>query len=50
MLSIWQDTVCRATLRLATEDVPDFVAMLTRTVISADDEDDDSTPLLDSAG
>ncbi len=50
VLSIWQDTVCRATLRLATEDVPDFVAMLTRTVISADDEDDDSTPLLDSAG
>ena len=50
VLSIWQDTVCRATLRLATEDVPDFVAMLTRTVISADDEDDESTALLDSAG
>lgn len=49
VLSIWQDTVCRATLRLATQDVPDFVAMLTRTVISIDDEAD--TPSrLDSAG
>ena len=25
VLSIWQDTVCRATVRLAPEDVPDVV-------------------------
>lgn len=49
VLSIWQDTVCRATLRLATEDVPEFVAMLTRTAI-APDADGDTTPVLDSAG
>lgn len=33
VLSIWQDTVCRATLRLAPEDVPQFVEMLTRSAI-----------------
>jgi hypothetical protein len=33
VLSIWQDTVCRATLRLATEDVPEIVEMLTRSAI-----------------
>ena len=39
VLSIWQDTVCRATLRLAPEDVPQFVEMLTRTAISQSDDD-----------
>lgn len=34
VLSIWQDTVCRATLRLAAEDVPQFVEMLTRSAIA----------------
>ncbi len=28
VLSIWQDDVCRATLRLAEEDVPELVTML----------------------
>jgi hypothetical protein len=50
VLSIWQDTVCRATLRLATEDVPDFVAMLTRTVMTDDDASAEPTDLLGSAG
>ena len=34
VLSIWQDTVCRATVRLDTQDVPHVVEMLTRSVIS----------------
>jgi len=33
VLSIWQDDVCRATLRLAEEDVPDLVAMLSASLI-----------------
>ena len=33
MLSIWQDSVCRATLRLAPSDVAQVVAMLTRTAV-----------------
>ena len=35
VLSIWQDSVCRATVRLAPEDVPHVVEMLTRTAITA---------------
>lgn len=34
VLSIWQDNICRATLRLARDDVPAFVEMLTRTAIA----------------
>jgi hypothetical protein len=37
VLSIWQDSTCRATLRLAPEDVPHLVAMLTRTALHAAD-------------
>lgn len=37
VLSIWQDTVCRATLRLAPQDVPAFVEMLTRSAIADPD-------------
>lgn len=33
VLSIWQDSVCRATLRLAPSDVAQVVAMLTRTAV-----------------
>jgi len=29
VLSIWQERVCRATVRVAAEDVPDLVATLT---------------------
>ena len=50
VLSIWQDSVCRATLRLSAQDVPDVVAMLTRTAIATENRADDSTPLLGSAG
>jgi hypothetical protein len=39
VLSIWQDNVCRATLRLSPDDVPQFVEMLTRTAISHTDHD-----------
>jgi hypothetical protein len=38
VLSIWQDTVCRATVRLAPEDVPDVVAMLARTALHTEGE------------
>lgn len=37
VLSIWQDTVCRATLRLSPDDVPQFVEMLTRSAIARSD-------------
>ena len=37
VLSIWQDNVCRATLRLSPEDVPQFVEMLTRSAIARPD-------------
>jgi hypothetical protein len=35
VLSIWQDSVCRATFRLAPEDVPAFVEVLARSVLRA---------------
>jgi hypothetical protein len=38
VLSIWQDNVCRATVRLAPEDVPDLVAMLARTALRTEGE------------
>jgi hypothetical protein len=41
VLSIWQDTVCKATLRLSPDDVPHVVEMLTRTAISHSDGADD---------
>jgi hypothetical protein len=40
VLSIWQDEVCRATLRLAEEDVPELVRMLTATLVETHVEDD----------
>jgi hypothetical protein len=39
VLSIWQDTVCRATVRLAPEDVPDVVAMLARTALRTEGDE-----------
>ena len=50
VLSIWQDNVCRATLRLSPEDVPQFVEMLTRTAIARSDEADDDVRDLGTAG
>ncbi|GAB3068736.1 hypothetical protein GCM10027080_07120 [Pedococcus soli] len=34
VLSIWQDTVCRATVRLLAEDVPAVVEMLARSALT----------------
>ncbi|WP_406829806.1 hypothetical protein ABEG17_12480 [Pedococcus sp. KACC 23699] len=34
VLSIWQDTVCKATVRLLVEDVPAVVEMLARSAIA----------------
>ena len=50
VLSIWQDRVCRATIRLSPEDVPQFVEMLTRTAIARPDEADDGVRDLGTAG
>ena len=50
VLSIWQDTVCRATLRLSPEDVPQFVEMLTRSAIARSDEAGDGYRDLGTAG
>ena len=33
VLSIWQDDVCRASLRLAEEDVPELVKMLSSSLV-----------------
>lgn len=38
VLSVWQDSSCVATVRLAPEDVADLVTQLTRTLLPADDE------------
>ena len=37
VLSVWQDSTCLATVRLAPGDVVDLVAQLTRTLLPADD-------------
>ncbi len=37
VLSVWQDSSCLATVRLAPEDVVEMVAQLTRTLLPADD-------------
>jgi hypothetical protein len=41
VLSIWQDDVCRGTLRLAPEDVPELVRMLTASLVPPAGELDD---------
>ena len=43
VLSIWQDDICRATLRLAEEDVPELVRMLTATLVDQHVIDDTAT-------
>lgn len=37
VLSIWQDDICRATLRLAEEDVPELVRLLTGSLAAGED-------------
>ena len=41
VLSIWQDDICRATLRLAEEDVPELVKMLSSSLIQGHAEESD---------
>ena len=41
VLSIWQDDICRATLRLAEEDVPELVKMLSSSLIQPRAEESD---------
>ena len=49
VLSIWQDTVCKATVRLLAEDVPAVVEMLARSAIAPPSAGED-LPDLHSAG
>ena len=42
VLSIWQDDICRATLRLAEEDVPELVTMLSSSLIQPHVEESDA--------
>lgn len=42
VLSIWQDDVCRATLRLAEQDVPELVRMLSSTLVQAHAEESEA--------
>ena len=41
VLSIWQDDICRATLRLAEEDVPELVRMLSSSLIQTPAQESD---------
>ena len=50
VLSIWQDNVCRATLRLLADDVPQFVEMLTRSAIESAQSDDRGGARLSETG
>jgi len=42
VLSIWQDDVCRATLRLAEEDVPELVKMLSSSLTHSEAVESDA--------
>ena len=42
VLSIWQDDICRATLRLAEEDVPELVKMLSSSLVESHAEESDA--------
>lgn len=50
VLSIWQDNLCRATVRLSPEDVPHLVEMLTRSAIARSDDAAGSIRDLGTAG
>lgn len=50
VLSIWQDNVCRATLRLLADDVPQFVEMLTRSAVESAKADGPGGARLDETG
>jgi len=42
VLSIWQDDICRATLRLAEEDVPELVKMLSSSLVQPSNQESDA--------
>ncbi|HEY8621622.1 MAG TPA: hypothetical protein VIM01_16260 [Dermatophilaceae bacterium] len=48
VLSIWQDDICRATFRLAEEDVPELVKMLSSSLIQPLSEESEVCGLLGS--
>jgi hypothetical protein len=50
VLSIWQDQVCRATMRLLPEDVPALVEMLSRSAVETSGVSREQPHRLDSAG
>jgi hypothetical protein len=50
VLSIWQDGVCRATVRLLPEDVPAVVEMLARSAVAPAGSSDEPALGLDTAG
>jgi hypothetical protein len=50
VLSIWQDNICRATLRLLAEDVPHLVEMLSRTAVETAGPGLRADPHLDETG
>jgi hypothetical protein len=50
VLSIWQDQVCRATMRLLPEDVPALVEMLSRSAVETSAVSREQPHRLDSAG
>jgi hypothetical protein len=50
VLSIWQGTVCRATIRLLAEDVPQLVEMLSRSAVETAGDDRHAGPHLDETG
>ncbi len=41
VLSLWQDDMCRATFRVAPDDVPELVALLSRSAVAAARSGDD---------
>jgi hypothetical protein len=45
VLSIWQDTVCKATVRLLVEDVPAVVEMLARSALTPASSGEDARTL-----
>jgi hypothetical protein len=50
VLSIWQDTVCRATIRLLADDVPQLVEMLSRSAVETAGDGPHAAPHLDETG
>jgi hypothetical protein len=50
VLSIWQDTLCRATIRLVPEDVPALLEMLSRSAVETSAPPHEQPRALDSTG